>query len=164
MVKKKVARKIEPGTSTKKLSMKDLDERLEKLTALVEKAVKVQGPEVPEAPVEPEAPKPKELPPLAEGQTYIFCSGPAKEQKLRIEPGRQSQVNPMTGEYTLIPPVIVDFGTQDEETGPKGFHVISNATLEDLEEVKKIRVALKAVKTKEIVEVTGDPAFEYVVR
>lgn len=164
MVKKKVAQKTEPGTSTKKLSMKDLDERLKRLTALVEKAVEAQGPKEPVEAVAPEEPKPKELPPLVEGQTYIFCSGPAKEQKLRITPGRTSQPNPITGEYTLIPPEIVDFGSQDEETGPKGFHVISNATLEDLEEVKKIRVALKTVRTKEIVEVTGDPAFEYVVR
>ena len=164
MTKKKVARKTEPGTSAKKLSMKDLDERLEKLTALVEKVVESRGLNEPAELVEPEEPKPKELPPLVKGQTYIFCSGPAKEQKLRITPGATSEVNRITGEYTLIPPEIVDFGSQDEETGPKGFHVISDATLEDLEEVKKIRVALKAVRTKEIVEVTGDPAFEHVVR
>lgn len=162
MTKKKVARKIEPETSTKKLSMKDLDERLEALTGTVEKLVSaLKGPE-PEPEPEP-IPEP-EPPPLVKGQTYIFCSGPAKEQKLRITPGRTSQMNPITGEYTLIPPEIVDFGSQDEETGPKGFHVISNATLEDLEEVKKIRAALKAVRTREIVEVTGDPAFEHVVQ
>jgi hypothetical protein len=33
----------------------------------------------------------------------------------------------------------------------------------DLNEVKKIRAALDRVKTREIVEVTGDPAFEHLV-
>lgn len=160
MTKKKVARKTEQGTSAKepkKLSMKDLDERLEALTGTVQELVSaLKGPE-PEPEAEP-IPEPKP-PPLVEGQTYIFCSGPAKEQKLRIKPGYSSISNQVTGEYVLIPPEIIDFGSQDEDTGPKGFHVTS-----DLEEVKKIRAALKAVITKEIIEVTGDPAFEHVVQ
>jgi hypothetical protein len=148
-------------TAVKRTSLKDLEGQIKSLAETVEVLVKAQTAQVktvePKKP-EPEPPK-RERVPLEEGTTYIFCSGPHKGQQLRITPGRRSDFNPLTGEYTLIPPEIVDFGAIDEGTGPAGYHVTK-----DLEEVEKIRNALDQVKTQEITEVTGDPAFEHIVQ
>ena len=147
----------------KRLSLKDLDEKIARLTALVEKAVNVadghQVKQVEELKVEPPAEPMKELPPLVKGNTYMFFAGIHKGMMLRLQPGRRTDYNQITGEYELIPPEFADFGAQDEGTGPKGYYVTK-----DLEEVKKIRKALSKVKTREIIEVTGDPAFEELAR
>ncbi len=155
------------GTKVKRLSLKDLDEKIGALTALVEKLTEAQtsmiGGKVVAAQdktptAAPLVSEEKEEVPLKKGETYIFCSGPHRGMQLRIAPGHKTDYNPMTGEYTLIEPEIIKFGAIDEDTGPAGYYVTK-----DLEKVKKIRAALKKVKTREIVEVTGDKAFAHVV-
>lgn len=148
MVKKKVVRK-----SLTERRLDKLEGRLDKILEVLTKDPKATE-EVLKEEVKKEA-----MPPKPKGpKMYKFHSEHAEMQQ-RLKMGRKSEVDPVTGDYTLIPPVFAEFGAAS--SGPVGFWKTDDAELAEILRDIIRRKKLEGFQIP-IVEVTDDPAFAHI--
>lgn len=163
VAKKKVSKKVSDGQEVRLAAM---EKQIDKLVNVVEVlAAKVVVGDVvtsdQPAPLDPNKPltsAPKGPVTFRTGpngeKIYKFWSPHTELQQL-LRNGYKTDMNQQTGEYTLVPPTMADFGRESD--GPPGFWMTM-----DLELAQLMREKIAKKRRQEIVEVTDDPLYAHI--
>jgi hypothetical protein len=85
---------------------------------------------------------------------YKFWS-PHTELQQKLADSYKTDINQVTGEYTIVPPAVADFGRESD--GPPGFWMTF-----DEERAQLMREKIAKKKRLEVIEVTDDPCYAHI--
>lgn len=167
VVKKKVTSKRKRRTSEAvkiealEGSVTGINKRLDKMLELM---VTSKG-DVVTSDLPPSADPNKPLKETPQGEV-VFKKGPNGEKlykfwslhtelKQKLKDSYKTDINQVTGEYVIVPPVVANFGIETD--GPPGYWMTTDEKLMQL-----MREKISKKKRLEVIEVTDDPLYAHI--